>query len=138
MPNSFAEKNQRWVTLCTNTESLIGQIPAAQALHGQIKAATVEIVRMADRIQELEGEAHAMAIQRRTLVEKTGEDALHLKAHLQAFLGRRNPELLKLGIRPVERLKRGPSKKAIAKALAETMAQQEGKAGEVQSVSAEA
>ncbi len=134
MPNSFAEKNQRWVTLCANTDSLIGQIPAAQELHGQIKTATVEIVRMADRIQELEGEAHAMTIQRRNLVEKTGEDAIHLKSHLQAFLGRRNPELLKLGIRPVERRKKGPSKKAIAKA----MAQQEAKGGEGQSVNVEA
>lgn len=138
MPNSLAEKNQRWVTLCANTEAMISQIPAAQALHGQIKAATVEIVRMADRIQELEGEAHAMAIQRRTLVEKTGEDALHLKAHLQAFLGRRNPDLLKLGIRPVEKRKMGPSKKAIAKALAEALAQQEAQGGEVKSVNAEA
>lgn len=138
MPNSFAEKTQRWVTLCANAEPLMGQIPAAQPLHGQIKAATVEIVRMADRIQELEGEAHALTIQRRILVEKTGEDALHLKAYLQAFLGRRNPELLKLGIRPVERRKVGPSKKAIAKAVAEAMAQQEAPGGEGQSVNAEA
>ncbi len=138
MPNSLAERNQRWVTLCANTEPFIGQIPAAQELHGQIKAATVEIVRMADRIQELEGEAHAMTIQRRNLVEKTGEDAIHLKSHLKAFLGRRNPELVKLGIRPVERLKRGPSKKAIAKALAEAQAQQAAQGGEAKSVNAEA
>ncbi|MEP7008999.1 MAG: hypothetical protein ABJC13_01620 [Acidobacteriota bacterium] len=117
---------------------MIGQVPAAQELHGEIKAATVEIVRMADRIQELEGQAHTLTIQRRNLVEKTGEDAIRLKSHLQAFLGRRNPELLMLGIRPVERRKRGPSKKTIAKALAEAMAQQEAKGGEGQSVNAEA
>ncbi len=138
MPNSMAERTQRWVTLCSNTEPLLGQVPAAQELHGEIKAATVEIVRMADRIQKLEGEAHTLIIQRRNLVEKTGEDAIRLKSHLQAFLGRRNPELLQLGIRPLERRKRGPSKKAVAKALAEAMAQQEAEAGEAKSVSAEA
>ncbi len=138
MPNSFADKTQRWVTLCANAEPLIGQVPAAQELHGEIKAATVEIVSLADRIQELEGQAHTLTIQRRNLVEKTGEDAIRLKSHLQAFLGRRNPELLKLGIRPVERRKRGLTAKAKAKALEEAKALLEAQASEAKSVSAEA
>ncbi len=134
MPDSFAEKTQRWVTLCANTEPMLGEMPAAQELHGKVKAATVELVHMADRIQELEGLAHTLTVQRRSLLAETSEDALRLKAHLQAYLGRRNPELVRLGIRPVTRRKNGTSAKAKAAAEAKAAA----KASEAQSVNAEA
>lgn len=125
MPNSYAEKTQRWITLCTNTEPLIGSLPAAQDLHAGLKAATAELGGLADRIQDLEGQAHTLAKTRQDLVRKISEDAIRLKTHLQAFLGPKNPELLKYGIRPQERRKRGTSAKAKAKAQAMAKASEE-------------
>ncbi|MEP7008953.1 MAG: hypothetical protein ABJC13_01375 [Acidobacteriota bacterium] len=130
MPNSYAEKTQRWSTLVANSEPLLGSVPAAQELHAGLKVAAAELSGMANRIQDLEGEAHALAKRRQELARKVGEDALRLKAHLQAHLGLKNPELLKLGIRPQDFRKRAPSAKAKAPA--------EAKASEGQSVSAEA
>lgn len=119
MPNSYAEKAQRWTTLCANAEPLLGSVPAAaQALHSAMKADTAELGGLADRIQELEGQAHALAKRRQELVRKVSEDAHRLKIHLQALLGPKNPDLLKLGIRPQDLRKKAPSAKARAKAEA--------------------
>jgi len=116
MPESFVEKTQRWVTLCANAEPLLGSVPtAAQELHSGIKAATVELGGMADRIQDLQGEAHALAKRRQDLVRRVTEDATRLKVHLRAFLGPKNPELLKLGIRPQDLRRKAPLAKARAK-----------------------
>ena len=132
MPDSYAEKTQRWATLCANAEPLLGSVPtAAQELHSGIKAATVELGGMADRIQDLQGEAHALAKRRQDLVRRVTEDATRLKVHLRAFLGPKNPELLKLGIRPQDLRRKAPSAKAKAKA------QTDAKRSEGLSVSAE-
>ncbi len=132
MPSTYAEMTQRWSTLVVNSEPLLGSVPAAQELHADLKVSTAELGNMADRIQDLLGEAHTLAKRRQDLVKKVSEDATRLKAHLKAHLGFKNPELVKLGIRPQDFRKKAPSAKAKAKALAET------KAGEGQSVSAEA
>ena len=132
MANSFVEKTQRWITLCTNAEPLIGSLPAAQDLHAGLKVITTELGGLEDRIQDLEGQALTLSMRRQDLVRKGIEDADRLKVHLQAFLGPKNPELLKFGIRPRPQRKRGPSAKAKTKSLAESQGN-EGK-----SVSAEA
>ncbi|HEV7667002.1 MAG TPA: hypothetical protein VGS22_00635 [Thermoanaerobaculia bacterium] len=133
MPNSYAGKTERWTTLVTNTEPLLGSVPAAQELHSELKVSTTELGAMASRIQELLGEAHTLAKRRQDLARKVSEDATRLKTHLQAHLGLKNPELVKLGIRPQDMRRRGLSAKAkAAKALAEA------KGSEGQSVSAEA
>ena len=73
---------------------------------------------MANQIQDLEGQTHALAKRRRVLMRKVSEDATRLKTYLQAHLGLKNPELLKLGIRPQDLRKKAPSAKARAKAEA--------------------
>jgi hypothetical protein len=132
MPSSYAGKTERWTTLVTNTEPLLGSVPAAQELHAELKVSTTELGAMASRIQELLGEAHTLAKRRQDLARKVSEDATRLKTHLQAHLGLKNPELVKLGIRPQDMRRRGAAAKAKAKALAEA------KGSEGQSVSAEA
>ncbi|MEP7012460.1 MAG: hypothetical protein ABJC13_19240 [Acidobacteriota bacterium] len=87
---------------------------------------------MAHRIQELLGEARTLAKRRQDLARKVSEDATRLKTHLQAYLGLKNPELVRLGIRPQDMRRRGLSAKAKAKVAAE------GKGSEGQSVIAEA
>ena len=100
MPMSFVEKTQKWVTLCTNAEPLIGSEPAAQTLHTGLKNITTELGGLEERIQDLEGQTLTLAMRRQELVRKATEEADRLKFHLQALLGPKNPELLKLGIRP--------------------------------------
>ena len=128
---TYAEQTQRWTTLCANAEPLLGSVPAAQELHAELKVETAELGTLADRIQDLEGQAHTLAKRRRVLIRKVSEDATRLKTHIQAHLGLKNPELLKLGIRPQDLRKRGPSAKAKAKAQADA------KGSEGVSVSAE-
>jgi hypothetical protein len=112
MPESFVEKTQRWVTLCANAEPLIGLLPAAQNLHAGLKDTTTELGSLEERIQDLEGQTLTLATRRQDLVRKATEDADRLKVHLQALLGPKNPELLKLGIRPRQQRKRAPRVKA--------------------------
>ena len=132
MRDSYAERIQRWVTLCANAEPLIGQLPAAQELHAGLKTITTDLVSMADRIQNLQGEAFTLAKQRQVLAAKGAEDANRLRAYLQGNLGLRNPELVKFGIRP--QVKRNRTSLAKAKAKAEAG----NKAPEGKSVNAEA
>ena len=132
MSDSFVEKTQRWVTLCANAEPLIGLLPAAQNLHSGLKDATTELGGLEERIQDLEGQTLTLAMRRQELVRKATEDADRLKVHLQALLGPKNPELLKLGIRPRLQRKRAPRVKAKPQAPVNASAS-EGK-----SVSAEA
>ncbi len=136
MPGSYAGKTDRWNTLVVNAEPLIGSLPAAQELHAELKVSTAELGAMASRIQDLLGEAHTLTKRRKDLARKVSEDATRLKTHLQAHLGPKNPELVRLGIRPQDMRRRGLSAKA--KALAEAKALLEAKAGEGQSVNAEA
>jgi hypothetical protein len=130
MSDSYVEKTQRWVTLCANAEPLIGLLPAARDLHSGLKDTTTELGGLEDRIQDLQGQTLTLAKRRQALVRKASEDADRLKVHLQAFLGPKNPELLKFGIRPQEKRKRILSVKAKAPAIA--------KESEGESVSAEA
>jgi len=132
MRDSYAERTQKWVTLCTNAEPLIGQMPAAQELHAGLKLTNAELVSLADRIQELQGQAFSLSKQREALARKGAEDASRLRTHLQAYLGPKNPDLLKFGIRPQVRRNRTNPLKAKPKPQSET------KATEGQSVSAEA
>ncbi len=132
MRDSYAERTQRWVTLCANAEPLIGQLPAAQELHTGLKTITTELVSLADRIQDLQGQAFALAKQRQALASKGAEDATRLRTHLQANLGLKNPELVKFGIRPQVRRNRTSRLRAKPKPQAEA------KATEGQSVSAKA
>ncbi|HXU45001.1 MAG TPA: hypothetical protein VN783_05710, partial [Thermoanaerobaculia bacterium] len=74
---------------------------------------TAELSRMADQIQDLEGQSHALAKKRQALSRQGADEANRLKAHLRALLGPKNPELVKFGIRPQERRKpRAPSETA--------------------------
>ncbi len=108
MPESFVEKTQRWVTLCANAEPLIGPLPAAQDLHAGLKATTTELGSLEERIQDLEGQTLTLAMRRQELIRKGIDDADRLKFHLRALLGPKNPELLKLGIRPQRPTKAKP------------------------------
>lgn len=122
MSESFVEKTQRWVTLCANAEPLIGSLPSAQGVHSGLKEIAAELGGLEERIQELEGQAFALSMRRQDLVRKATEDADRLKVHLQAFLGPKNPELLKFGIRPRPQRKRAPRVKAKLKAAAQAQA----------------
>lgn len=115
---TYAEQTQRWTTLCANAEPLIGSLPGAQELHAMLKVETTELGGLADQIQDLVGQAHKLAKRRRELLRKVSEDATRLKTHLQAHLGLKNPELLRLGIRPQDLRRKAPSAKAKAKAEA--------------------
>jgi hypothetical protein len=100
MPDSFVEKTQRWVTLCANAEPLIGPLPAAQDLHAGLKATATELGSLEEQIQDLQGQTLTLVMRRQELIRKGIDDADRLKFHLRALLGPKNPELLKLGIRP--------------------------------------
>lgn len=129
MPESYVEKTQRWVTLCANAEPLIGPLPAAQELHSGLKATTLELGSLEERIQDLEGQTLTLTMKRQELIRKGIDDADRLKFHLRAIMGPKNPELLMLGIRPRRPIKAKPKVAASAKG---------NEASEAKSVSVEA
>ncbi len=134
MPDSYAGKTERWTTLVANSEPLIGAVPAAQDLHAELKVSTAELAAMAHRIQDLIGEAHTLAKKRQDLARKVSENATLLKTHLRAHLGLKNPELVRLGIRPLDMRRRSSAAKAKPKGAQV----QQSVGSEVPSVNAEA
>jgi hypothetical protein len=70
---TYAEQTQRWTTLCANAEPLLGSVPAAQELHAGFKVETAELGSLADRIQDLQGQAHTLAKRRKELIRKVSE-----------------------------------------------------------------